>query len=619
MDWFDYSDPQSQYFLSHAHTDHFSFMNNGWRTGLLFKEFVQSLKPNAKIYCTEITRDIIQKYSQDIKKSSLFDEIKKRIVILKVLEKIEINLIDEDGQESGEIITVRTIPANHIPGAVMFLFEDGEKRALYTGDFRYDVREDNEEMRQLRKFVESYDEIIDFLYVDLTFLDFGRLYHPNQNKFPRRLDVQQKVIDLIEEEKPSSIHINVKPMGTEKIAIPVAEYLNISLDSIIAGSESIQEFTKYLLKDIKNPLSDSISSIHTFNENIRDVAEGKADCSKCEKDTLRIRPTVMWIFYTEDYDHNNEDTWSKHFVLAREDRDFWQFLYSNHSSDYELREFLSRLRFIKIFPITGEPIFHEALNDIVTKHYDFETSKDLHRHIKKSLYYTIESDNLVCSYKKLNVLWLNGDHQRDKSNIPFDKLLEISVKNFRNCRDIFSAISNHKGPIDIITIPCTVQLKTSIGKLYCNLFRFIDDLKHMMNEKVCSEENIILFYSTTTDDNNVTWKQIIDLSRLFRDKKVPFIYYIDLTVITEFRKSSGQRNKIVIETLKNLIRNKDKEVFVSDWPVPYEYSARKREYDNENSQQVPRGTQKRVLKEDDNDEGELSQSKRSKGDISGSY
>ena len=43
----------------------------------------------------------------------------------------------------------------------MFLFDDGEKRALYTGDFRYDIREDNDDMRALKNFVETYEENIE--------------------------------------------------------------------------------------------------------------------------------------------------------------------------------------------------------------------------------------------------------------------------------------------------------------------------------------------------------------------------------------------------------------------------------------------------------------------------
>ncbi|KAL5256962.1 hypothetical protein ACHWQZ_G012029 [Mnemiopsis leidyi] len=608
VDWFDYNDLKYQYFLSHAHKDHYSFDDNPNKFSLMSAEFISELKKNkrVKIYCTSVTRDIILRRHNN--EALNFEELRNHVEVLEAGEKKTINLIGKNGKESGELIRVTAIPANHIPGAVMFLFEDLDKRALYTGDFRYDVDEKNEEMGQLKDFFEKYDKVIDYLYVDLTFLDFGGLFHPNQNKFPSRPKVVQKVIDLINAERPSSIHIDVMPMGTESIIRPVAEYFNISANSIATESENMKEFTKYLLKDIKNPSSANSISIHTFNGSIRN----KGDCSKCKKDTLRIRPTTQWIFHSEDYNYNNSDSWSKHFVSDRKDRDFWQFLYSHHSSDYGLRKFLSCLQFIKIFPITGEPFFHEASNEIVIKQlYDFENSKDLHRHIKKSLYFTIESDRFICSYKKLNVLWFNGDYQRDDFPSSCDKF-QITVGNFRSYHDIVSLISNQEDSIDIITIPCTDQLKKSIGKLYCNLFRFIDELKDTINKQACTEDNIILFYSSTANENE-KWKQIIDSSRLFRDRKIPLVYYVDLTKIEEERRGSRrQENEIVVDTLKNLIRNKGKEVFVSDWPLPYKYSARKREYDKECSQQPE--SQKRALEEveGDADEGELSQTKRSK-------
>ena len=82
--------------------------------------------------------------------------------------------------------------------------------------------------------------------------------------------------------------------------------------------------------------------------------------------------------------------------------------------------------------------------------------------------------------------------------------------------------------------------------------------------------------------------------------------------LTEIDDSSGNEDKLVLETLKNLLRNRGKEVFVSDWPVPYEYSARKRDYDK----QAPLVTHKRALNEADGGEEEVPQSKSSKVDIS---
>ena len=612
MDWFDYEDPQSQYFLSHAHTDHFSFYKNkNSLTGLLFKEFVERLKPNAKIYCTEITRDIIQKYSQDIKKSSLFDEIKNRIVILKVLEKIEINLIDEDGQESGEIITVTTIPANHIPGAVMFLFEDGEKRALYTGDFRYDVREENNEMKQLKEFVENYDEIIDFLYVDITCLDIGGLFHPDQNKFPSRPEIVKKVMDLIQEKAPSSVHIDVNPMGAESVVISVAESLNISADSIDAESYDMKEVTRYLLQNIKNPTDESTTttsakSIHIYNG--MSLFKARSDCSECKADTLRIRLTLQWIYKTfykyETFAYSNNDTWCNHF---KGKGDVLQVLYSNHSSDYELREFLSALKFTKIFPI------NECFSKEINKDGEIYTIPNpmswdaLHRFITKSLNFTLESLSESFDYSNvaLDVLWLtdknHDDHLRKWTENSGEARFKIKVKNFVNKDEIFQAICDFKKPIDIIIIPCETALKQTLEDLDANLQNFIKDVKSEC-EKLKEEENAgeggeqqdqilklkkqqaetkLLFHSMNFDKN----ENLKKINKFNAGGDLQTVFYLDLIAVTEPEanestdRDAEKNYDIILKTLKNLVINSDKNVGYDDWPMPYEYSTRKKQYE----------------------------------------
>lgn len=49
---------------------------------------------------------------------------------------ISIPQADEKDFNTSINVVVTAIPAGHCPGSVMFLFEQGDKKILYTGDFR---------------------------------------------------------------------------------------------------------------------------------------------------------------------------------------------------------------------------------------------------------------------------------------------------------------------------------------------------------------------------------------------------------------------------------------------------------------------------------------------------
>ena len=574
MDWFDHRDPQSQYFLSHAHTDHFSFneFNETEKrvapTGLLSKEFKLTKKQNVKIYCTEVTRDIIQKYSQE--KNLHYEEIRHHIEILEVGEQRDINMIDEDGHESGEKITVTTIPANHIPGAVMFLFEDGEKRAFYTGDFRYDVREDNKEMKQLKDFVENYDEIIDYLYVDITCLDIGKLYHSDQNKLPTRQESKDMVRKLIETKKPKNIHIDTSMIGSEDMAKAVAEATNNSAEDIFSrpcGNGKSMARSEYLLKGIKEIPQANLACKSKLH--ISQTPIFKDACKRCDSSTLRIRATLQKNFCAPSYSLSDKNTWK----IYDQYENFWTVLCSHHSSDQELREFLSRLRFKKIFPISEH--FYRGDSDKLSV---MDSSwEDTHHLIKKSLYFTLESETLDFSDVVLDVLWLTEKNQHDewltKINEFMSKPFKIKVEKCLLKDEIFQVISNSENPIDIIIIPCASELKQSLDDLDSNLDDFIKDLK-LSSKKV-------LFVSATSNEDE-EWKECI---AKYRNREgLQTVFYLDLST---FKNPVGGESadrydncEIILDALKNLVINSDKKyVGYDDWPMPYEYSTRKKQYE----------------------------------------
>ena len=116
----------NQIFISHAHADHIGYLLK------LMREAA-----NATVYMTEITALLseYQLYDRAFFSGRREDE-NKRLAAKSMLDKIAavsfMQKIDF-GQYN-----VTFLPAGHIPGAMMMLFECGKRRILYTGDYSLD-------------------------------------------------------------------------------------------------------------------------------------------------------------------------------------------------------------------------------------------------------------------------------------------------------------------------------------------------------------------------------------------------------------------------------------------------------------------------------------------------
>mgnify|MGYP003290248275 CR=1 FL=1 len=112
-----------QIYISHAHTDHI---------GYLLKLMKQATKAN--VYMTEITAMLseYQLYDRNYLRSSREDE-NKRLAAQSILEKVaKVSYMKQ--MDFGKY-KVTFLPAGHLPGAMMMLFEVGKRRILYTGDY----------------------------------------------------------------------------------------------------------------------------------------------------------------------------------------------------------------------------------------------------------------------------------------------------------------------------------------------------------------------------------------------------------------------------------------------------------------------------------------------------
>jgi hypothetical protein len=179
-----FSRSQGFYFLTHAHQDHMSGLN---------KSFL------SKIYCSEITRDLVMMQ---------INIPMKQFIVLKENKPMRIN----------EYTTVTAIDSHHCDGSIMIVFEitrdDTTQRILYTGDFRY-----HNEMKH-----NSHLFDMDKMYFDDTLILL------DVNNYPCELDSFEDIvlaIDTIRQEFgfDTKIYINTQILGVEKVLRRVSDYL----------------------------------------------------------------------------------------------------------------------------------------------------------------------------------------------------------------------------------------------------------------------------------------------------------------------------------------------------------------------------------------------------------
>lgn len=117
----------NQIFISHAHLDHTGYLNE-----------LSSQCRNASVYMTEITRALNELQNYDrmyLKADSGLSEV-KRLEAQMNLDRITVVNYMQSIKFPGYKVTF--LPAGHIPGAMMILFEYGKRKILYTGDYSVD-------------------------------------------------------------------------------------------------------------------------------------------------------------------------------------------------------------------------------------------------------------------------------------------------------------------------------------------------------------------------------------------------------------------------------------------------------------------------------------------------
>eukprot|EP00882_Tetradesmus_deserticola_P015197 GHRQ01016184.1.p1 GENE.GHRQ01016184.1~~GHRQ01016184.1.p1 ORF type:complete len:164 (+),score=44.04 GHRQ01016184.1:130-621(+) len=129
------------YFLSHAHSDHYTGLTENWSAG--------------PIFCSPVTAALARQLCN---------------VPAAFLRPLSLNTTHSIEQQPG--LTVVLVDANHCPGAVQFLFTvpDG-RRFVHCGDMRYSPAMQGD--AQLQQFVGA-----DAVFLDTTYCQPRHLFPP---------------------------------------------------------------------------------------------------------------------------------------------------------------------------------------------------------------------------------------------------------------------------------------------------------------------------------------------------------------------------------------------------------------------------------------------------------
>lgn len=145
------------YWLTHFHSDHYGGITKDWNHGI--------------IYCSLPTANLVNQQLGVDKKWLHPLPIQTPTIV----------------ESKGKPVVVTLLDANHCPGAVMFLFEIGQRRILHVGDFRW-----NTELMLNQgplKTLYTNQTRLDELYLDTTYCD-------ERYSLPTQSEAIQATIDV---------------------------------------------------------------------------------------------------------------------------------------------------------------------------------------------------------------------------------------------------------------------------------------------------------------------------------------------------------------------------------------------------------------------------------------
>ncbi|KAL7534648.1 hypothetical protein ACHAXR_006011 [Thalassiosira sp. AJA248-18] len=188
------------YFLTHFHSDHYGGITKTWSAGT--------------VYCSLPTANLVHQQLG----------VDKRY-----LHPIPMNTPTVIASR-GKPVTVTLLDANHCPGAIMFLFEVGNKKILHVGDFRWN-RELMMQIPQLSAFGNSSSPRLDEIFFDTTYCNKKYSLPTQEEAISAAIEVAEKEMAISKKDKKMKtlFLFGSYTIGKEKIYISVATHLKMKV------------------------------------------------------------------------------------------------------------------------------------------------------------------------------------------------------------------------------------------------------------------------------------------------------------------------------------------------------------------------------------------------------
>lgn len=292
VDYFENSNEDTLYFLSHCHTDHMVGIGS--------------------LAALQKTRLILSSMSKSIL-TNLYPDLEP------CLEVIGIG----DGQQytlaNGQHIHCTALPAGHCPGSVMFYFQE-TVNVLYTGDFRWKASD----LKQL-KILQTVKKDLHSVYLDSTFL------LPEYNEFPAQKESVAEVEKLtkrwLEKSPKNRVFLQIPArFGSEFLLLELYKRLKVDMHLSSVDQGCLLPFIPEMRHFIVPQLNDSVM-----------VVVGMRSTELNPRFQWRtIRPSAM--YWTN---------WRRGDPLVKQDglrKELFRVCYSSHSSASEIVALLELLQ-----------------------------------------------------------------------------------------------------------------------------------------------------------------------------------------------------------------------------------------------------------------------------------